>query len=106
MSTSTPEEHLSLQRSAEAVRESLGSVADWQAEVFVLRHMENLPIGEIATRMSRSHDSIRSSLYRVKRLVVEAMSGSSSAGTDSVLDAGTNWWEPERSSAHVGGGGR
>ena len=47
-------------------------MSSWQAEVFVLRHVENLTIGEIARRMDRSSDAIRSSLYRVKRLLVEA----------------------------------
>jgi RNA polymerase sigma-70 factor (ECF subfamily) len=69
---STPEEELSLRRYADAIHKRLGSVADWQAEVFVLRHIENLPIREIAKRTARSSDAIRSSLYRVKRLLVEA----------------------------------
>jgi RNA polymerase sigma-70 factor (ECF subfamily) len=69
----TPEERLGLRRCSEALEESLGSVSEWQAEVFVLRHLENLPIQEIADRMARSNDAIRSSLYRVKRLVIEAI---------------------------------
>jgi len=69
----TPEESLSLRRCAGAVERSLTSVTDWQAEVFELRHFEDLPIQEIADRMCRSNDAIRSSLYRVKRLVVEAV---------------------------------
>jgi len=69
----TPEERLSLRRCAEAVNERLSSVADWQAQVFVMRHFENLPIGEIARRTSRSNDAVRSSLYRVKRLIVETV---------------------------------
>ncbi len=69
----TPEERLSLQRCSDLVAEQLASIADWQAEVFVLRHIENLPISEIARRTSRSNDAVRSSLYRVKRLVVEAV---------------------------------
>jgi DNA-directed RNA polymerase specialized sigma24 family protein len=64
---------LSLRRCAGAVERSLTSVTDWQAEVFELRHFEDLPIQEIADRMCRSNDAIRSSLYRVKRLVVEAV---------------------------------
>jgi RNA polymerase sigma-70 factor (ECF subfamily) len=75
----TPEERLGLRRCADAVEESLGSVSDWQAEVFALRHLENLPIQEIADRMSRSNNAIRSSLYRVKRLVVEAVDSEMSA---------------------------
>jgi RNA polymerase sigma-70 factor (ECF subfamily) len=100
----TPEDQLSLRRSAEIIKDSLSSVADWQAEVFVLRHVENLPIGEIANRMSRSHDSIRSSLYRVKRLVVEAINSGSGIGNEEAVDEGSDWWGTEHASAHVGGG--
>lgn len=71
----TPEEHLNLQRCAAALEQRLGSVAEWHAEVFVLRHVENLSISEIARRMSRSNDAIRSSLYRVKRMLVETIDG-------------------------------
>lgn len=71
----TPEERLGFHRCADAVEHALGSVTTWQAEVFVMRHFENLPIQEIADRTRRSNDAIRSSLYRVKRLVVEAIDG-------------------------------
>jgi RNA polymerase sigma-70 factor (ECF subfamily) len=71
-SVATPEDELSLRRYADAIHQRLDSIAEWQAEVFVLRHLENLPIREIARRMARSNDAIRSSLYRVKRLLVEA----------------------------------
>jgi RNA polymerase sigma-70 factor (ECF subfamily) len=73
LSACTPEENLSLQRSAAAIQGCLEDMADWHAEVFVLRHIENLSISEIARRMSRSNDAVRSSLYRVKRLLVEAI---------------------------------
>lgn len=79
--SSSPEERLGLRRCADAVQQALGSVTDWQAEVFALRHFENLPIQEIADRMDRSNDAVRSSLYRVKRLVVEAL-GSELAGAE------------------------
>jgi RNA polymerase sigma-70 factor (ECF subfamily) len=69
----TPEERLGLARSAAAAIESLGEVTAWQAEVFEMRHFDDLPIQEIADRMSRSNDAIRSSLCRVKRVVVEAV---------------------------------
>lgn len=71
--TFNPEERLDLERCARAIDGALSSVTAWQAEVFVLRHFEDLPIQEIADRMQRSNDAIRSSLYRVKRLVVEAV---------------------------------
>ena len=67
-----PEEQLSLDRYIRALDERLAEVSDWQAEVFFLRHVENLPIREISRRTARSSDAIRSGLYRVKRLLVEA----------------------------------
>jgi RNA polymerase sigma-70 factor (ECF subfamily) len=71
----TPEDRLNFRRCADKVAEALTSVTSWQAEVFVMRHFDNLPIQEIADRTCRSNDAIRSSLYRVKRLVVEAIDG-------------------------------
>ncbi len=68
----TPEEQLTLDRTVAALTDQLESVSEWQAEVFFLRHVENLPIREICRRTSRSSDAIRSGLYRVKRLLVEA----------------------------------
>ena len=48
----------------------------------ILRHVEDLPIREIARRTLRSHDAIRSGLYRVKRLLIEAGKlDSATAGT-------------------------
>ena len=73
MAACTPEENLSLRRGAEALNDRLDAVTDWQAEIFVLRHVEDLSIGKIAERMSRSNDAVRSSLYRVKRLLIEAI---------------------------------
>ncbi len=87
MSPGTPEDELNLQRSLDHVKDFLASVSDWQAEVFALRHLENLPITEIARRMSRSHDSVRSSLYRVKSLLIKAVDPSdSNADLGGVLD--------------------
>jgi RNA polymerase sigma-70 factor (ECF subfamily) len=68
----TPEDQLAMRRYARAIDARLQSVSDWQAEVFFLRHVEDLPIREISRRTLRSSDAIRSGLYRVKRLLVEA----------------------------------
>jgi len=73
LDASTPEEQLSLRRYQESVQKLLSNVAEWQTEVFWLRHVENLTIGEIALRVRRSNDAVRSSLYRVKRMLVEAV---------------------------------
>jgi RNA polymerase sigma-70 factor (ECF subfamily) len=70
-SSCTPEDHLHMRRCAEAMREQLESIAPWQSEIFVMRHMENLSISEICERTERSSDAVRSSLYRVKHLLVE-----------------------------------
>lgn len=72
LTTGTPEENLHLRRFTETLRHQLAGVSKWQAEIFAMRHFENLSIPEIARRTDRSSDAIRSSLYRVKRLVVEA----------------------------------
>jgi len=72
LASGTPEENLHLRRFTEALRAQLSGVSEWQAEIFAMRHFENLSIPEIARRTERSSDAIRSSLYRVKRMVVEA----------------------------------
>lgn len=78
----TPEDQLAMRRCARAIDARLQSVSDWQAEVFFLRHVEDLPIREISRRTMRSTDAIRSGLYRVKRLLVEAGElDSATAGT-------------------------
>ncbi len=73
LDASTPEDQLSLRRYEESVNKLLSSVADWQSEVFWLRHVENLTIGEISQRVKRSNDAVRSSLYRVKRMLIDAV---------------------------------
>lgn len=66
-----PEDHLNLRRYAQAIDDRLESIAPWQTEIFVMRHLDNLSIQEISDRTDRSSDAIRSSLYRVKRLLFE-----------------------------------
>lgn len=69
---STPEEDLTLQECLESWQRCLSAITPWQFEVFRLRHLDDLSIDEIAERMDRSNDAVRSSLYRVKRMLVEA----------------------------------
>jgi len=73
MSNCSPEEQLNMKRCADDISVSLESVATWQHEIFVMRHVEGLSIAEICVRTERSSDSVRSSLYRVKNLVVSAV---------------------------------
>ena len=69
----TPEDYLNLHRCEEALGDRLITISAWHAEAFVLRHFEDLSIDEIAKKVSRSNDAVRSSLYRTKKLLVEAM---------------------------------
>lgn len=75
---STPEAELLLRQYVEEIDRGLSGVAAWQAEAFFLRHVENLGITEIARRVKRSNDAVRSSLYRTKRMLVEAGRGEES----------------------------
>jgi RNA polymerase sigma-70 factor (ECF subfamily) len=72
---STPLDDFEMRQSLRRMDERLHSVTGWQAEVFWLRHVDDLSIDEIATRLARSNDAIRSSLYRVKRLLSESGEG-------------------------------
>ena len=67
----TPLEDLEMRQRLRHMDHRLQSVTGWQAEVFWMRHVEDLTIDQIASRTERSSDAIRSSLYRVKRLLVE-----------------------------------
>jgi RNA polymerase sigma factor (sigma-70 family) len=67
----SPDALLDLHRFGDELAERLQQVADWQAEIFVMRHFENLSIPEISKRTQRSSDAVRSSLYRVKRIFFE-----------------------------------
>jgi RNA polymerase sigma-70 factor (ECF subfamily) len=68
-----PDEDLSLRRYAEAIRSRMSKLPDWQCRIFEMRHLENMSIPEIASRSHRSNDAVRSSLYRIKKLIFEAV---------------------------------
>lgn len=72
----SPEERLEMSRFQEVVTSRLDDLADWQTEIFEMRHFENLSIPEISARTMRSSDAVRSSLYRVKRIFLDAAGGS------------------------------
>jgi RNA polymerase sigma-70 factor (ECF subfamily) len=88
LATGSPEDQLQLRRYLDTIGERLASVARWQVEVFELRHMQNLSIQEISERTERSSDAIRSSLYRMKRLLMES---AESSGNISGLDSERAW---------------
>jgi RNA polymerase sigma-70 factor (ECF subfamily) len=68
----TLEDQYRQNRIGEEVERRLATLASWQLDVFRLRHVEDLPIDEIAQRITRSEDAVRSGLYRAKRLMFEA----------------------------------
>jgi RNA polymerase sigma-70 factor (ECF subfamily) len=72
----TPSEQLDLHRFQDQLAHRLEALADWQTEIFEMRHFENLSIPEISRRTRRSSDAVRSSLYRVKRIFFEAAQAS------------------------------
>ena len=67
----TPEEQLAIRRYLASVVDQLEDYGEWQVEIFEMRHLQNLSIREISKRTQRSSDSVRSSLYRVKRLLMD-----------------------------------
>lgn len=71
ITSGSPEELLSVSRYAASIRKQLDEMAGWQARIFEMRHLENLSIPEIAERTNRSNDAVRSSLYRIKRMMLE-----------------------------------
>jgi RNA polymerase sigma-70 factor (ECF subfamily) len=68
----SPDELYDLHRFGDELSVRLEQVADWQAEIFSMRHFDNLSIPEISRRTNRTSDAVRSSLYRVKRIFFEA----------------------------------
>ena len=73
LESASPEAQLRFSDYATVVRAELAQLAPWQTEIFEMRHFENLSISEISERTARSSDSIRSSLYRVKRLLMQSV---------------------------------
>lgn len=69
--SASPADALELEEFRRDLLEALGGVSSWQTEIFAMRHLENLSIAEISRRTQRSSDSVRSSLFRVKRVFVE-----------------------------------
>ena len=76
-----PDEQFDLQRFRELLSDRLESLAPWQAEIFEMRHFDNLSIPEISARTDRSSDAVRSSLYRVKRLFFETAASAGGVAT-------------------------
>jgi RNA polymerase sigma-70 factor (ECF subfamily) len=67
----SPLEHYECgERLARLEAAALGELNAEQRRLFALHHLEHLPIQEIATRLSKSEDSVKSNLYRARRLLL------------------------------------
>ncbi len=69
----SPDDDLSLNRYSAAIRSRMSKLPDWQRRIFEMRHLENMSISEISECSRRSNDAVRSSLYRIKKLIFEAI---------------------------------
>ncbi len=81
-----PDDQLDLHRFREQLTARLDTLSSWQAEIFEMRHFENLSIPEISARTSRSSDAVRSSLYRVKKMFLDA--AAATGGAPAVVNGG------------------
>jgi len=64
-----PDLQLELKEAIESFDRALRALSDSQYQVFKMRHMDNLSIAQIAKRTNKSADSIKSNLYRIKKLL-------------------------------------
>jgi RNA polymerase sigma-70 factor, ECF subfamily len=58
------------ERAAQIFRTLENEITDEQRTVFELHHFESVPIAEIARSLSKSEDSIKSNLYRTRKLLL------------------------------------
>ncbi|MBK7950375.1 MAG: RNA polymerase sigma factor [Deltaproteobacteria bacterium] len=67
----TPLEQYEFTERASQIRRTLETeISDEQRTVFELHHLEALPIAEIARTLSKSEDSVKSNLYRTRKLLL------------------------------------
>ena len=69
----SPDDELNMQRYLGTIRIEMEALPTWQRRIFEMRHLEDMSISEISDRTNRSSDAVRSSLYRVKRMMCEAV---------------------------------
>ena len=66
----TPEEEVSAQRLAEALRSQLADLGAWSARIFELRYVERAPVREIARRTGSSRHAVHAALEELRRRVL------------------------------------
>jgi len=67
----TPYEHYERAERAAHLRQAFeNQLSPEQRRVFELHHLESLPIAEIARTLSKSEDSVKSNLYRTRKILL------------------------------------
>jgi RNA polymerase sigma-70 factor, ECF subfamily len=73
--TSSPSQRVSRREQAVLLADALGQLPDDYREVIILRHLEGLPLPEVADRMGRTVDSVRKlwtrALIQLRRVLGE-----------------------------------
>lgn len=69
----SPDDELNMRRYVDAIRSEMEELPTWQRRIFEMRHLENMSISEISAQTQRSSDAVRSSLYRMKRMIFDAV---------------------------------
>lgn len=68
----TPLEQYEFNERASQIQQTLETeISEEQRTVFELHHLEALPIAEIARTLSKSEDSVKSNLYRTRKLLLD-----------------------------------
>jgi len=66
----TPLEHYECGERLARIEAATGELSSEQRRLFALHHLEHLPIQEIATLLAKSEDSVKSNLYRARRVLL------------------------------------
>lgn len=67
----TPHEHYEMtERAAHLRRTFENELSPEQQRLFELHHLESMPIAEIARTLSKSEDSVKSTLYRTRKILL------------------------------------
>lgn len=67
----TPLEHYEFnERASRIVQTFETEISEEQRTVFELHHLESIPIAEIARTLSKTEDSVKSNLYRTRKLLL------------------------------------
>ena len=67
----SPLEHYELTERASQLRDALEhDLTDEQRRLFEMHHLESVPIAEIARKLSKSEDAVKSTLYRTRKVLL------------------------------------